>query len=390
MGQAWFVTTTCCRWFEQIEGCGRVRFMRIDFVITELNPSGAERCLTEVACGLAASGHGVRVFAFGPLPQGEKGQLVASLQAAGIPVSSGNARSHEFIRCYRELKVWLRDGRADICQTFLFHANVLGTFAARAAGVGVCVGGIRVAEKNWWRTRLEMRAARQMDHLVCVSHAVADFAAAELRIEAERLSVIPNAVDVTRFSTARPIDWSEFGWPRDSDVTIFVGRLHPQKGLELLQRQIDAIVPANTNQRLLLVGDGPLRARLERWAETVGRDRVQLVGWRADIASLLKSSRMLVLPSHYEGMPNVVLEAFAAGIPVVCSRVEGSQELVSHARESQSFEAGDAAEMAAKLNRFASDRALCHDMGESNLARAKRDFSIPAMVEAYASLYRTL
>ena len=89
-------------------------------------------------------------------------------------------------------------------------------------------------------------------------------------------------------------------------------------------------------------------------------------------------------------MANVVLEAFAAGIPVVCSRVEGTSELVRNERELQSFEVGDAAAMAERLNRFADDSELCRQVGRANAELARRSFSIEAMVDAYETLYRDL
>ncbi len=365
--------------------------MRVDFVITEMNVGGAERCLTQLACGLHASSHRVRVFSLGPLPCGEQRQLVDRLIAVGIPVASGEAsRPSQFLSCYRHLKNWLKEGKADVCQTFLHHANVMGTFAARATTSSLCIGGIRVAEPRWLRTKIESAAVRRMDHVICVSQAVARFAQSNLHVENARCSVIGNSVDMACYSNAKPFSWSELGWPADCRVTLFVGRLHPQKGLELVQQQIDRIAPPNSHRRLLLVGDGPLRSSLQQWANDIGRERVQVMPWQSDVAPLMKASRLLVLPSHYEGMPNVVLEAFAAGLPVVCSRVEGSDELISHDRESQSFEPGDSLAMAALIERMATDDTFCRNVGEANLARARRDFSISAMVDTYASCYRDL
>lgn len=365
--------------------------MRVDFVITEMNVGGAERCLTQLACGLHAASHRVRVFSLGPLPSGEQRQLVDRLIAEGIPVASGEAsRPSQFLSCYQHLKNWLKEGQADVCQTFLHHANVMGTFAAQATTSSLCIGGIRVAEPRWLRTKIESTAVRRMDHVICVSQAVARFAQSNLHVENSRCSVIGNSVDIHRYSTSGTYSWPQLGWPADSLVTLFVGRLHPQKGIELVQQQIDRIAPPNSNRRLLLVGEGPLKSSLQQWANDIGRERVQLMPWQSNVESLMKASRLLVLPSHYEGMPNVVLEAFAAGRPVVCSRVEGSDELVSHDHESQSFEPGDSATMAALIERLATDDTLCRDVGEANLARARRDFSISAMVDTYASRYRDL
>ncbi|MCG8651646.1 MAG: glycosyltransferase [Pirellulales bacterium] len=365
--------------------------MRIDFVITELFVGGAERCLTEVATGLAASGDRVRVFSLGPLPDGDQHALVGRLIDANIPVVSAGARGPlQFAGAFRRLTSWLGQSPPEICQTFLHHANVLGTFAAKRAGVAIRVGGLRVAEAKPLRCLTERVAAKQMQSMICVSSAVEVFAQKKLGCEGAKTIVIPNGVDVPRFASAPPIDWQQIGWPSDSVVALFVGRLHSQKGIDLLQRQVDRIAPAGSNRRLLLVGDGPLRDSLQRWAEQLGSERVKLLPWQADIAPWIRAASLLVLPSRYEGMPNVVLEAMASARPVVCSRVEGSAELLANSLAEQSFEIGDEQGMVRLIDSFLSDPQTCRTVGSENQSRVRRDFSIPTMVDAYRSHYRTL
>jgi glycosyltransferase involved in cell wall biosynthesis len=364
--------------------------MRIDFVITELFVGGAERCLTELALGLSECGDEVRVFSLGRLPSDPQRMLVDRLEGAGIPVETASADSLlKLYPAYRRLRGWLHQSRPDLCQTFLHHANVVGSRAAAAAGVDLLVGGLRVAESRPLRCRLERSALARAQSVVCVSSAVQGFAAARLGCRPGKTIVIPNGVDVSRFASAEPLKWSSIGWPDDSIVSLFVGRLHPQKGLELLQHQIDRLAPSGSNRRLLLVGEGPLQKRLKSWIGQIGQDRVQLLPWQADVAPLMAACRLLILPSHYEGMPNVVLEAMAAGRPVVCSRVEGSDELLSHL-PSQSFPVGDSGAMSGLVEPFLSDRQLCDEVGSNNQSRVRNDFSIAAMVDAYRSHYRTL
>ncbi len=364
--------------------------MRVDFVITELFVGGAERCLTELALGLSESGDDVRVFSLGALPIDGQRTLVERLQGAGIPVATAGAdRPTKFYRAYRQLRSWFDESKPDICQTFLHHANVLGPWAAAASGIEITVGGLRIAESKPLRCRIERSALRRTNSVICVSAAVQQFANERLGCSPGKSVVIPNGVDVSRFASATPLEWSAIGWPDDSIVSLFVGRLHRQKGIELLQQQVDSISPTGSNRRLLLVGDGPLRSELQRWVTQIGKHRVQLLSWQSDVAPLMRACRLLILPSHYEGMPNVVLEAMAAGRPVVCSRVEGSEELLSHTPQ-QSFPVGDGDAMADLVEQFLADEVLCDEVGSSNQARVRNDFSIAAMVDAYRSHYRTL
>jgi len=370
--------------------------MRIDFIITELFVGGAERCLTELAVGMAELGDEVRVFSIGSLPDGGpndggRGALLEKLQCAGVEVASGNADANrECVSAYRQLRQWLKESKPDVCQTFLHHANVLGTLAAKSAGVRNRVAGIRVAESKAVRCTIEKFALKASTSVICVSRAVERFAAKRLGCPAAKLMVIPNGVDAGRFSNAEPFDWPQIGWPQNAVVTLFVGRLHQQKGIELLQSEIDQLAPNGSNQRLLLVGDGPLRSELKTWAEELGPQQVQLLGWRPDIASLMAGSRLIVLPSHYEGMPNVILEAMAAGKPVVCSRVEGSQELLKHDWDQQSFPAGDGVQMARLASRYLEQQDLALTAGTRNQSLVSQHHTLGTMVKHYRSHYRKI
>lgn len=365
--------------------------MRIDFVITELFVGGAERCLTELAVGFAKRGDDVRVFSIGSLPVGKQARLCDRLRAHQIPIETAQTDSPlGFVRAYQRLRDWLAESPPDLCQTFLFHANVIGTLAAVAARVDHRVGGLRVAERRWVRCLLERRAAKEMQSLVCVSEAVQTFAAESLGVPRSRSVVIPNAVDVGRFSQAAAVDWSALGWPSDAAVTLFVGRLAKQKGIELMQKEVDTIAPAQTDHKLLLVGDGELGDDLDRWCRSVGSDRVQRLPWQPDVAPYMRACRVLVLPSRYEGMPNVVMEAMAAGRPVVCSRVEGTAELFAGAGAGQLFSIGDSAAMARLVANFLGDRALAEQAGVQNQARMRADFSVEAMIDAYQTHYQRI
>jgi glycosyltransferase involved in cell wall biosynthesis len=365
--------------------------MQIDFVITELFVGGAEKCLTEVALAMAAVGDDVRVFSLGSLPQGEQRILVDRLRQAGLGVESAEADSvWSYRRVFRFLCDQFRQRPPELVQTFLHHANVVGIRAAAAAGVPVRVGGIRVAQPKPIRSLVERMALRRAQSVICVSSAVERFAQSVLGCPKPTTIVIPNGVDVEHYQSANPIPWSTLGWPDQSQVCLFLGRLHPQKGIELLQSQINRIAPAHSRCKLLLVGDGPLRPSLETWCGQVGADRVQCLPWQAEVAPWIRGCRLMVLPSRYEGMPNVLLEAMAAAKPVVCSRVEGSEELLGADPDSQGFPPGDARQMANRIEQFQSDEQLCREVGRSNQQRIRTHFSLGAMTDAYRHHYLNL
>jgi starch synthase (maltosyl-transferring) len=228
--------------------------MKIDLVITELDVGGAEKALAALATGLHRRGHRVRVLSIGSPPPRERDRLVEQLEAAAIHVDFGGFdRTAQAVTAYRWLVNQLRREPADVCQTFLFHANCLGCWAAKRAGVPRVVGGLRVAEHKRWRLLCERVAVARMDRVVCVSSAVRDFAILTLGGPAERYTVIGNGVDVPRYRDAAPLDWTRLGWPRDAEVALFVGRLHRQKGLELITEHWPAIAAGHPRRKLLIV-----------------------------------------------------------------------------------------------------------------------------------------
>ncbi|TWT95008.1 glycosyltransferase [Neorhodopirellula pilleata] len=371
--------------------------MQIDLIITELDVGGAERTMTRLATSLHRAGDDVRVFVMGRLPDSTKrdgrDSLVKDLVDAGVDLSSGEANSSwEAARVARTLMKWVHRRPNAVRQSFLFHANVMSSFASWTLPKlhqGIDVAGIRVADPNPRRLWIERRALRNKRHVVCVSAAVEAFAHDQLGVPADRTSVIGNSVEVSRFEDVTAIDWGRLGWWSDVKVALFVGRLHPQKNLELLQQQLDQFAPLDSDRKLVLMGKGPLEDRLKAWAESVPGDRVRLLPWQSDVAPWMKACRVLVLPSRYEGMPNVVMEAMAAGKPVVCSRVEGSAELIGDDSE-QGFPPDDGPAMSDRLNRFLTDEESADRVGMKNRERMQSEFSVQRMVDDYRGLYERL
>lgn len=363
--------------------------MRIDLVITELFVGGAERCLTELATALQDRGHQVRVASIAPLPRGPQGQLVTRLLDRRIEVFSCDSRHRlQLPKAWRRLSRWLRQGRPDVIQSMLFHANVLAAIASTASPDSRLVGGLRVAEPIRWRLTVERRALRRMETVVCVSRAVQRFAQRMFPDAAAKTVVIPNAIDVNRVDACEPIDWTSLGWPPQANVLLYVGRLHHQKGLDLLVDALPGLLGRFPEMHCCLVGQGPQHALLQQAQQRLGSDRFRLLGWRHDALSLIKACRLLVLPSRYEGMPNVVLEAMAAGKPVACTRVEGIDELLGDQFDQQTCPAGDAAALQQLLENLWVSPQISESIGRANRRLAEQNHSIEVSASAYELIYR--
>lgn len=363
--------------------------LRLAFAITELDAGGAENCLVNLAVGLDRARFAPVVYALAPRPTPPGDGLVRRLEAAGVETHFLNASSKwQFWATVARLAKLLRDQRADVVQSFLFHANVIAAQAARRAGIGRLCLGIRVADPSRWRMWMERQAARRAERIVCVSESVAEFCRKQARFPAEKLTAIPNGVDVTRLTEAKPIDLSEWGIPAGRRLLAFIGRLDRQKGLDLLLPELPRLWEQLPEHELLVVGDGPQRATLQALA---GADnRVHFVGRRSDVPQILAAADILVCPSRYEGMPNVVLEAMAAAKPVVAMRAEGVCELLGPEAEAQTAARGDWPAFRGKLVEIAHSREFAARLGAANRARAQAAFSLPGMIDRYQRLYESL
>ena len=230
-----------------------------------------------------------------------------------------------------------------------------------------------------------------MDRHVCVSQAVADFSVRRGGLSPEKMVVIPNGVDLSRYPAREPASAAAFGIPRGRRIVTFIGRLEPQKGVSWLIEAAATWLPSMPDCDLLLVGDGPLRARLAARCQAAGiADRVHFAGWRPDVPEILAASDLLVLPSAWEGMPNVVLEAMATGLPVVATDVEGVREALAPFGHEQIVPYGDTQAFAEAVVKIMIDRPFAAAIGAENRRLAEQKFAISRMIDSYAQLWESL
>ena len=367
--------------------------MRVALCITDLEVGGAERMLVELATRLDRNRIDPVVYCLKPPPRDEAASCLPKLQSARVETHFlGARRGWQFLWVIRRLRGLLAEQGPDLIQTFLFHANIVGRIAARRAGVSRVFSGIRVAEGHCrWHLWVDRLTAGLVDRHVCVSQAVARFAAARAGLPSERLAVIPNGIDAGAYPAGQPADlWSCEVRPGRRLVT-YVGRLDRQKGLRWLVETAPDWLGRLPDCDLLLVGRGPEEAALKGLCEKHGiLERVRFAGWRADVPAILAASQLLVLPSRWEGMPNVVLEAMASRLPVLATDVEGVGELLGDDTDPQTVPYGNTEAFVEKLVALMSQRELAQRLGQRNRLRVETEFTLSRMVEAYEQLWLSL
>lgn len=315
------------------------------------------------------------------------------LERAGIAARMLSHANPHFAGMISDVVAVLRGQKADLLICHGYKADVLGWLAARRAGIpvlSVSRGWTAHTRKVRCYEALDRRMLRLMDGVVCVSEAQA----AKVRragVRPDRLWVIHNAIDSSRFRDeqdgARAVLKSLFPEPRDH-IVIGVGRLSPEKGFDRFVEAAALVAPQCRTAGFVVVGDGPDRGALEqRVRDSALEGHVAFTGFRSDIDRLLPGADVLAQSSYTEGLPNVILEACAAGIPVVATDVGGTREVVHDGLNGFLVPSGDPKALATRLLELLRSPSQRHAMGAHGREFVRHRFSFADQSARYSSLF---
>ncbi|MEM7129624.1 MAG: glycosyltransferase [Chloroflexota bacterium] len=405
--------------------------VRVVHFITELSNGGAQNALLRLLTNLDRARFEATVVC---LYNGNEavGEGIRGIGIEVIDLGMGNQkwRFGAFPRLYG----LLRTIRPTILHTWLFHANLPGRVLGRLAGIPIVICSERtMAMEGEWRYRLNRLTIGMVDCTIAVSHNVRDFCVDHIKMPAQKVTVIPNGVIVPN-SLSYPLqddlekddlgqegsDWTNVqketarvklglcqsasvennyhiagnSLKRELDSAVedgyvigAVSRLYPVKGVNYL---VEALVHVDKAE-LVVIGDGTDENILKQLAEELGvASRIHWLGNRNDVPELLMGFDLFVQPSLHEGMPNTVLEAMAAGLPVVATAVGGTPEVVVDGETGLLVEPANPKALSAGINRLIADPILRNRFGQAGYKRVKESFSVENMVNATTQLYTKL
>lgn len=334
--------------------------------------------------------------------RGDSPHLLKRVRELGVPILDAGVRNaphslirpHTFLQMARVARI-LRHRGVKVVHSYLFHANWFGTLTARFARVPVVIASRRNVDVY---TRTEDRLAcrvvnRLADRVTAVAGAVRDHVHQTEGCPLEKIVVIPNGVEANRFQwTASDQTKKEVLGSSSEEIAIgTIARLVWYKGLEDLLKAATLIIGRYPLVRFFVVGDGPLRQPLEEKARALGLNgTVRFLGAVPNASSLLPHFDVVVLPSLWEGMSNSLLEAMAAGKPVVATDVGGSSEVVIDGKTGFLVPPKAPEALADAVLHLLADPEMARNLGEAGRIRVKSEFTSEIMVARLEELYDSL
>jgi glycosyltransferase involved in cell wall biosynthesis len=364
--------------------------LKVTHAVLSLDVGGLERMVLDLIREGKKLGQQVSVLCLE-----RPGTLAPSVEALGARVVCAHKRPGLRLKQARDIGGVLRDLGPDVLHTHQVGALFYGGAAARCAGVPVVVHtehGKHYAAR--FRTRcLGWLAGRHAARFFCVSADIAAEVKACRVVAASKVWVVPNGIDTARFATrgdTGPLRRS-LGIPAHAPVIGTIGRLTAVKRQDLLLRAFAGMRRRVADAHLLLVGDGPLMPDLRALAATLGVEAcVHFTGYQTQPEQYLQLMDLFALTSCSEGMPLVVLEAWAARVPVVASRVGGLPELIEDGRTGLLFPSGDEAALVGALYRLLTDRRVAQGLAEAGHDRVESQHTLSRMAAGYQAHYLEL
>ncbi len=337
---------------------------------------------------------------------GREGSLIETVRERGIPLIIEPSLVREVnplqdLRALFRLARLMRQGRYTIVHTHSSKAGIVGRWAAKLAGVPIIVHTVH----GWghhdrqhpliraYYILLEKLTLPITDKLIVVSPLNTEKGLADGIGRPEHYTVIRSGIELERFGhpqVDRATTRAAWNIPLDAPVVGTVTRLSAQKAPLDFVRAAAQVAAAVPNVYFLVVGDGPLRAEVEQLARDLGiSERLVLTGLRRDVPEQLAAMDIFALSSLWEGLPRVLPQAMASGLPVVATATDGSIEAVTDGENGFLVPPGQPAVLAESLIRLLRDPALARQMGEAGRHRVA-EFDVRTMVAQIDQLYQEL
>ena len=361
--------------------------IHIQHVLLSLQPGGLENGVVNVVNGLDHARFRSSICCIK-----QSGAFAERLQRADVNVHEMNWRGGNDPLLPFRLARHFRLTKPDIVHSRNAESFYYAFLGAKIAGVPSIVHSEhgRTFDDRPLRFKVQRLLSAGTDAIFSVSEQLKQDLVKYIGIESNRIQVLYNGVDLSRFAQPRrDLTRQQLGLAPEVIVIGSVGRLAAVKNYALLLHAVASL--RRKDVVVLLVGDGPERDALVATADKLGlRDQVRFLGHSDDVVSQLGVMDIFVLPSISEGMSNTLLEAMACGVAVVASSVGGSPEIIRDDIDGLLFPSADEAALREKLQLLVNNISLRCRLGSAGRERIVQSFSMAAMISRYEALYESV
>jgi glycosyltransferase involved in cell wall biosynthesis len=366
--------------------------LRIAHLIATNFFGGPEKQIIEHLKLLNSSRFSGMVFSF--IEDGLDSEILAEAQKADIACQGFPMSNPLDFAAWRRLREAVRDNAVNLLCVHGYKSTVMGLWVHKTLKVPTLAfsrGYTAENKKVAFYQYLDRLSLRHVSGVVCVSDGQRR-ALEKLGARAKRLWVVHNAIHTPDApcdaTTYRSQVSSRFGLPLDAIWCVTAGRMSPEKGHRDLIQAIALMGEHAARCYFLFCGDGSCKAQLEKQAQALNlEDRIRFAGFRKDIQDIFQAMDMLILPSHSEGLPNVVLEAFSFGKAVVATSAGGVPELVENGKSGILVPPKDPKLLAAAITKCAEDAALRKALGIAARDTTRLRFNFADQAKRLESIY---
>lgn len=365
---------------------------KLIYVITDLRLGGAQKVLVNFLTCLNRELFNPKVVCL----FGGKSPVASEIEGLGIPVIDFNFKNKFDVFSFWHFYNWLKHEKPAILHSSLFHANLLSRVVGRILKIPIIISwrqNINLGSNI--REFLNRLSANLDDCVIAVSNEVRSKELIATRINPDKVIVVYNSINTDLYQPNDDYSREEirfkFGIEGSTILLGTIGRLHPQKGITYLLEGFKEVRNQYKNAKLIIVGEGELKPQLIEQAKYLQIiDSTLFPGAKTNIPEILKALDVFILPSLWEGLPLALLEAMAAGLPVIATGVGGIPEVIENNRSGIIVPTADPGAIYSSIHRLISDPELRDSMGEAGRKRVVEKFDVKKNILQLERIYTQL
>ena len=321
-------------------------------------------------------------------------QMKKQFLETGIKVKSLGLNKKTDLAAALRLRSLIAELNPDILHTYLLHSNIIGRIVGRLLGVPIIISSERTIGQVGSLGRLATKLTNPLTDVVEVnSHTGAKFIKKDLGVPTDKIEIVLSGLEVSKYSSMakRYETRSSLDITDRRHLVLYIGRLRRVKGLDQGLRAFALALNKHPTAHLAIAGEGEELTSLKTLVANLKfSDNVTFLGVRNDLPQILSACDSVLIPSRYEGLPRVAIEAMAAGKPVIATKVGGNSEVIIHSETGILVDPKDIEKMGLALSKLIGNCALQNRLGRAGRKRANQHYSIEKYVSRLDSLYRKL